>query len=154
MVRVTVSEEVVLPVPVTRAWDYLTDTPHMVELDPLLESYEPETGVIALDTTNEAVSRIGPLRMRAITRTVDLDPPHRVVFESVKPNWPLRIRTEDTLSEHPDGSQYRVTTSIEGVTPIGWLLARPVARRMMQTRRELMSLIHDELAAQGDSETS
>lgn len=87
--RARVSEEVVLPVPVARAWEYLVNTQRMVELDPLIESYEPETGVIAKDTTNQVVSRLGPLRMRLITRTAELDPPHRVVFENVKPNWPL-----------------------------------------------------------------
>jgi hypothetical protein len=135
----------VLPVPVGRAWEYLEDTEHMVELDPLLESYEPEAGVIQEGTTNLVVSRMGPLRMRVITRTVELEPPRRVVFENVKPNWPLRITTEDTLDEHADGTLYRVATTIDGLTPLGWLLARPVARRMMRTRRQLMNRIRAEL---------
>lgn len=147
MKRVQDSEEIVLPVPVARAWEYLGNTQRMVELDPLIESYKPETGVIAKDTTNQVVSRLGPLRMRLITRTAELDPPHRVVFESVKPNWPLRIRTEDTLAGHPDGTLYRVTTTVDGATPIGWLLARPVARQMMRGRRQLMDRIRAELAA-------
>lgn len=44
--HVRVSEEVVLPVQVARAWEYLGNTQHLVELDPLLGSYEPETGVM------------------------------------------------------------------------------------------------------------
>ena len=72
---VQVSEEVILPVAVIRACEYLGDTARMVELDPLLESYEPECGVISEGTTNRVVTRLGPLRMRMVTRTTVLDPP-------------------------------------------------------------------------------
>jgi hypothetical protein len=146
-VPVQVSEEVVLPVPVMRAWEYLGDTAHMVELDPLLESYEPECGAISQGTTNRVVSRLGPLRVRLVTRTTVLDPPHRAVFESVKPGWPLRVRTEDELFEHPEGTLYRVTSTVQGRPPIGFLLARPVARQMMRTRRRVMERVRGELAA-------
>lgn len=143
---VQVSEEVVLPVSVIRAWEYLGATDRMVELDPLLESYEPESGAISEGTTNRVVSRLGPLRMHMVTRTTALDPPHRVVFENVKPSWPLRVRTEDVLLEHRGGTLYRVTSTVAGRGPIGILLARPVARQMMRTRRQLMERVRQELA--------
>ena len=145
-VPVQVSEELLLPVSVVRAWEYLGDTARMVELDPLLESYEPEGGVISQGTTNRVVSRLGPLRIRMVTRTTVLDPPHRVVFENVTPGWPLRVRTEDVLLEHREGALYRVTSTVRGRGPIGLLLARPVARQMMRTRRQLMERVRQELA--------
>jgi carbon monoxide dehydrogenase subunit G len=148
-VPVQVSEQVMLPVPVMRAWEYLGDTARMVELDPLLESYEPEGGAISQGTTNRVVSRLGPLRMRLVTRTTVLDAPHRAVFESVKPRWPLRVRTEDVLIEHREGTLYRVTSTVRGAGPIGAMLARPVARRMMRTRRQLMERVRQELAESG-----
>ncbi len=146
---VQVSEEVLLPVPVLRAWEYLGDTARMVQLDPLLESYEPATGELSPGTTNQVVSRFGPLRLRLVTRTTVLDPPHRVVFENVRPQWPLRVRTEDVLTPHPGGTVYRVTSTVRGVGPIGSLLARPVARQMLRTRRRLMERVRQELAETG-----
>jgi hypothetical protein len=67
MVRVQVSEQVLLPVSVVRAWVYLGDTARMVARDPLLESYEPEQGVLVEGTTNRVVSRVGPLRVSLVT---------------------------------------------------------------------------------------
>lgn len=146
---VQVCEQVLLPVPVRRAWEYLGDTARMVELDPLLESYEPATGELSQGTTNQVVARLGPLRLRLVTRTSVLEPPHRVVFENVQPRWPLRVRTEDALTQHPEGTSYRVTSTVQGVGPIGALVARPVAQQMMRTRRRLMERVRQELAETG-----
>ena len=146
VVTVRVSEQIVLPVTVEQAWDYFGNVSHLVELDPMLESYEPDAGTLQEGTTNHVVSRLGPLRMRMVTRTAVLDPPHRVVFENVKPSWPLRVRAEDTLTAHPAGTLYQVTITIGGVGPIGRLLARPVGGRMIRTRRQLMESVLLDLA--------
>jgi hypothetical protein len=69
------------------------------------------------------------------------------VFETVKPRWPLKVRTEDVLLEHREGTLYRVTSVLEGSGPLGLLLVRPVARQMMRTRRQLMERVRDELTA-------
>lgn len=147
--KATRVEEVVLPLPPDEAWAVLADTPRMIAMDPVLESFEPEGGVLTEGELNHVASRLGPLWAKAVSRTAVLDPPHRAVFESVKPHWPLRIRTEDALEEVEGGTRHRVTTELEASDPVGWAMIRPMAGFFARTRRELMRRLQAELGDRG-----
>lgn len=140
-------EEILLPVSVDDAWALLSDTSRMVELDPAFEAYEPEAGVIQEGTLNHIVSRLGPVRMKGVTRTVALDPPRRAVFENVSPRWPVRVLAEDLLEDAADGCRYGVTMTLEASDPIGWLAIRPMAAFLARTRRQVMARVRDELSS-------
>ena len=139
--------ELVLPVPVDQAWAVLSDTPRMVALDPLIDSYEPENGVVEEGTLNRVRSRIGPFPARLVTRTEVVDPPHRVVFESVSPSRPVRIRAEETLEALDDACRIRVRISVTPNLPlVGPLLARVVIRTMVTQRRRLLERLRLEVS--------
>jgi carbon monoxide dehydrogenase subunit G len=138
--EITRTASLVLPVPVEEAWAVLADTPRMVALDPLLDAYEPERGVMEAGTLNRVRGRVGPLRTTLVTRTEVLEPPTRAVFVSVKPSRPVRARTEDTLEPAEGGCRYRVTvTAIPTVPAVGHLAARLLAGTMVRSRRRFMA---------------
>lgn len=142
-----VRESIVLPVEVETAWEVLSDLPRMVERDPLLVDYQPENGVIEEGTLNRVTTKVGPLRMKATSRTAVLDPPHRVVFESVEPAAPVRITTEDRLDPAEGGCRYQVTSTIVPTNILGRLVAPLMGRTIARTRRRLMADLHQELSA-------
>lgn len=145
--EVTGSTQVVLPVPVEQAWAVLSDTPRMVALDPLIDSYEPENGAVEEGTLNRVRSRIGPFPARLVTRTEVVDAPHRVVFESVSPSRPVRIRSEETLAALEDGCCIRVRISVTPNLPlVGPLFARLVIRTMLTQRRRLLERLRLEVS--------
>ncbi len=140
-----VTEQIQFPTDVQQVWNLLTDTPRMIALDPMIESYEPENGVIEGGTLNVVTSRIGPLRLHMTTRTEILEPPHRAVFVSVVPRRPVQVRVEDTLSPVYGGTLYTVRLTVEPAGVLGRLLAPLVARFMARSRRRLMRRLFEEL---------
>ena len=73
--EITASTEVILPVSVDEVWAVLSATPRMVALDPLIDRYEPENGVVEEGTLNRVHRRIGPFPVRLVTRTELVEPP-------------------------------------------------------------------------------
>ncbi len=145
--EVTRSTEVVLPVSVDEAWAVLSDTPRMVALDPLIDRYDPEHGVIEAGTLNRVQGRIGPFPTRLVTRTEALEPPKRAVFVSVTPSQPVRIRAEETLDPAEDGCRLRVTITATSTLPLlGPLFARAIIRTMLAQRRRLLDRLRAEMA--------
>jgi hypothetical protein len=144
------SVETTYPVSVDRAWAILSDTPRMVDMDPLLVSYEPENERLEEGTLNRVRSRVGPFPATLITRTEILDPPHRAVFVSVRPSRPVHVRTEDSLEEADGGCRYRVVFTVTPTVPgLGPLAARYVAGRLARTREQLMARLRDVMTADG-----
>jgi hypothetical protein len=140
------SVEATYPVSVQDAWAVLSDTPRMVALDPLLVSYEPENGVMEEGTLNHVRSRVGRFPVSLTSRTERLEPPHLVVFVSVRPARPVHVRTEDTLEQVDGGSRYRVEFTVTPTVPvIGPLAARFVAAQLVRTREALMERLRDVL---------
>jgi hypothetical protein len=137
-------------VSVEQAWAILADTPRMVDLDPLLISYEPENGAMEEGTLNRVRSRVGPFPATLTTRTEILEPPHRAVFVSVKPSKPVHVRAEDSLEEAADGCRYRVVLTVTPTLPgLGPLAARYVAGRLAQSREHLMPRLRDVMTSDG-----
>ena len=87
-------------------------------LDPLLESYEPENGVMEVGTLDRVRSRAGPFSAVLTTRTERLEPPSRAVFVSVRPARPVHVRSEDTLEPTGDGCRYRVVFTVTDLTKV------------------------------------
>lgn len=145
--EVTRSTEVVLPTSVDETWAMLSDTPRMVALDPLIDRYEPEHGVIEVGTLNRVCSRIGPFSARLVTRTEALEPPRRATFVSVRPARPVRIRAEEALEPTEAGCRLRVTITATPTLPLlGSLSARTVSRMMLTQRHRLLERLRDEMA--------
>jgi hypothetical protein len=156
---VSVSEQVLLPVPVEDAWAFLSDRPRMVALDPLLVAYEPERGVIEQGTLNRVTMRLGPLRLTSTSRTELLDPPHRVLFVSVQPARPVHVRTEDMVEPVGDGCRYTVPSTLTPTLPLyrhehahaDAAAHRPArgpvhGRAIARSRRQLMNRLRSALA--------
>ena len=55
--EVTASTEAILPISVEETWAVLSDTPRMVALDPLIDSYEPESRLSHKPTDVSALDR-------------------------------------------------------------------------------------------------
>ena len=145
--EITVSTEVILPISVDETWAVLSDTPRMVELDPLIDGYEPENGVVEEGTLNRVRSRVGPFPARLVTRTEVVEPPHRVVFESVSPSRPVRIRAEETLEALDDACRIRVRITVTPTLPLlGPLFARLIVRTMLTQRRRLLERLRLEVS--------
>jgi carbon monoxide dehydrogenase subunit G len=136
-----------LPVAPEALWNVLSDTGRMLDLDPLLVSYEPETGEVKEGTLNRATSRIGPIRMTMTTRTEVLAPPTRAVFVSVRPSRPAVVRVEDTLIAADGGTVYRITISAKPVGLLGIIAAPLLVRMMARSRRQLLDRLAAQLAA-------
>ncbi len=149
MAEFTGTVDCVLPVQREELWALLSDPDQMLKLDPMLESYEPETGQIAVGTTNRAVSRFGPFRMSMQTKTQVLDRPARAVFESVQPAKPVRVTVEDTLSAEADGTRYTIRVSAQATVPLGRVVAPLLGRFMLRSRRKLLDRLAKSFAANG-----
>jgi hypothetical protein len=127
------------PVPIERLWALLSDTATMLQLDPLLVSYEPDGGPMAAGRENEVRAKLGPFTVGLRTLTERLDPPHGASFVSVRPRYPVRVRTQEWLEPTTVGCRYRVHTSASATLPvIGHVAAVLVPRRIARTRRVLL----------------
>ena len=145
--EVPASTEVVLPVSVEQAWAVLSDMPRMVALDPLIDRYEPEKGVIEAGTLNRVRSRVGPFPARLVTRTEVVEPPRRALFVSVRPSRPVRIRAKDTLEPADGGCRYRVTIAVTPTLPLlGAVFARAIICTMLARRRRFLERLRVEVA--------
>ncbi len=78
-----------------------------------MATLEPR-GEQCVGTLNDLSGRIAGIPIRAVSRTVEWDPPSRCAFESVKPSWPISARIVETFE--PSGTGTRHTIHYE-VTP-------------------------------------
>jgi hypothetical protein len=135
-----------LPASPESSWAFVVD--HGGELEPL--DFEPR-GEQCVGTLNDLSGRIAGIPIRAVSRTVEWDPPSRCAFESVKPSWPISARIVETFE--PSGTGTRHTIHYE-VTPgglLGRLPALLVCRLMRRSRRQYQERLRDALAKHPDS---
>jgi hypothetical protein len=146
---VQVRVSAVLPGTPEQVWALLSDTPRMVAADPLFEAFEPELGVITEGTTNRITTRLGPVRLRATSRTEVLEPPRRATFVSVRPARPVHLRSEETLAAViGDRCRYEVVSTLTPTVPVvGHLAARLMGANIRWSRRRLVGALRAMLVA-------
>jgi len=135
-----------LPASPESSWAFVVDRGG--ELEPL--SFEPR-GEQRVGTLNDLSGRVAGIPIRAVSKTVEWDPPRRCAFESVKPSWPISARIVETFE--PSGTGTRHTIHYE-VTPgglLGRLPALVVCRLMRRSRRHYQERLRDALATYPDS---
>ena len=135
-----------LPASPESSWAFVVERGS--EIEPL--NFEPRDEQ-RVGTLNDISGRIAGIPIRAVSRTVEWDPPRRCVFESVKPSWPISTLITETFE--PSGTGTRHTIHYE-VTPdglLGRLSAFLVCRLMRRSRRHYQERLRDALSKYPDS---
>ena len=121
----------------------------IADVDPMVNSWQPQELPPRVGTENHMRTRVLGIPMKAVSRFVEFDPPHRFVLDGVRPLPARWMRFIVTFDELPNG-ETRFTYLMEIRYPVwGVLVARPmvlVMRRAMRTARRRMIEIFGEAA--------
>lgn len=98
-------------------------------------------------------ARLAGIPIRAVSRTVEWDPPRRCVFESVKPSWPISTLITETFEPSGTGTRHTIHYEVTHGGPLGRLPAFLVCRLMRRSRRQFQERLRDALSKYPDSST-
>lgn len=118
------------------------------ELEPM--NFEPR-GEQRVGTLNDLSGRIAGIPIRAVSKTVEWDPPRRCAFESVKPSWPISARIVETFESSGTGTWHTIHYEVTPGGLLGRLPALLVCRLMRRSRRQYQERLRDALAVHPDS---
>jgi hypothetical protein len=130
-----------LPASPEASWAFVVDRGD--EIEPLSFAPRGEQRVGAL---NDLSGRIVGTPIRAVSRTVEWDPPNACVFESVKPSWPIGTRITETFETSDAGTLHTIRYEVTPNGPLGALPALLVARLMRRSRMHYQRRLRDALA--------
>lgn len=135
-----------LPASPDVSWAFVVDRGG--EIEPL--TFEPR-GEQGVGTLNDLSGRIAGITIRAVSRTVEWDPPSRCVFESVKPAWPISTLITETFEPSGTGTRHTIHYEVTPRGPLGRLPALLVCRIMRRSRRQYQERLSDALSNSPDS---
>ncbi len=142
------SSTIDLPASPAASWAFVVD--HGQEIEPLTFLPQGEQGV---GTLNELRGRIaGIIPIRGVSKTVEWDPPHRCVFESVKPAWPVRARITETFEPSDTGTRHSIRYDVTPIGMAGKVVAPLLCSLMQRSRRTFQQRLRTALEAQDPGE--
>lgn len=130
-----------LPASPETSWAFVVD--HGAEIEPL--KFEPR-GEQRVGTLNDLSGRIAGIPIRAVSRTVEWDPPRRCVFESIKPSWPISTVITETFEPSRTGTQHTIHYTITPGGRLGRVPAFLACRLMRRSRRHYQKRLRDALS--------
>ncbi|HEX6423879.1 MAG TPA: SRPBCC family protein [Acidimicrobiales bacterium] len=125
------SESVDLDVPSGYAFDFLADPGTARIIDPAVREYRPDSIPMREGTRTDIRFRMWLLPVRAVSVVRDWEPGGRMVMESERPAWPVRVvATHRFEPAGPDRCPYTWAIGLVPVGALGPLAARLFARFM------------------------
>ncbi|HJR25700.1 MAG TPA: SRPBCC family protein [Acidimicrobiales bacterium] len=123
------------------------------QIDPAVRRWEPDRRPIGIGTTFEIRGWFQWLPIRGTSRVTEWDPPHRGVFESIRPIRPLRVLAVHELEPDGAGTRYTWSQTFFHDGRVGRLAARVitplVARTIADQHRTLAAWLDAHPGASG-----
>jgi hypothetical protein len=139
--RFIFEESIVLPTTPDHAFAIVGDPANGPAIDPMIERYEPEGGVMHVGGINRIQGRVWGLPIRVISKTREWDPPHRMVLEQIKPAFPAKMILTQTFEACADGTLLTYRAELEGIALAAATARRFVAQNFRRAAPRLLQLV-------------
>jgi hypothetical protein len=116
-----ITHTVDIPMSPDRAFWSLLQQAREGNLDSSFEYWHPAEWPPVAGTHNEFKAKVGVLSMKGVSRFVEIDPPRRLLIESVKPAWPIFTRMSWELDPIATGTSYSYRMEVSAARGAGWL---------------------------------
>jgi ligand-binding SRPBCC domain-containing protein len=129
------SETTRLAVPAGVAFDFLADPSTARLIDPAIREYRPDTVPLRVGTRIRIRLRLWGLPVRAESVVRAWDEGRRMVMESVRPSWPVRVVATHSFAPDGEGCTYTWAVEVVPAGRLGRVVARPLLRSLAANAR-------------------
>jgi hypothetical protein len=136
-----VQRTTVLRGPPELAWNAVMSPDVAPMIDPAVREWSPDRLPIDVGTRFTIRGRIGILPIRGVSEAVRWEPPHLVVFVSVKGSRPLRVTATHAFETSGEGTRYTWCMDFTGPLPLVTFAARPVGHAIERQQRTLSAYL-------------